>query len=89
MKRNYSEANKYLLDRVQIPLINERSIIRQIKLAPSPTKNVKVLIGYFEDRVLKGDRLAFIWELTYKGNKISEIRVVYDGANVLVDKFYL
>ncbi|UVI33330.1 hypothetical protein [Paenibacillus spongiae] len=36
--------------------------------------------------MLKGERLAFIWELTVKGDRITKIRVLYDGANPLVDE---
>jgi hypothetical protein len=31
-------------------------------------------------------RIAFIWEVTTSNNKISDIRVVYDGANPMMNE---
>ncbi|MCA0757262.1 hypothetical protein KP806_19560 [Paenibacillus sp. N4] len=87
MRNDFDEAQKYI-DKsfVQIPEIRENSPIRGIQLVPSPEKGVKILLANFYDEGLKGERLAFIWELVVKGDRITRIRVLFDGANPLVDE---
>lgn len=87
LRNDFDEAQKYVdKDFVQIPEIRENSPIRGIQLVSSPEEGVKILLANFYDEVLKGERLAFIWELAVKGDRITRIRVLFDGANPLVDE---
>ncbi|RED76060.1 hypothetical protein [Cohnella phaseoli] len=87
LRNDLDGAQKYVeKDFVQIPEINENSPIGGIQLVSSPEKDVKILLAHFDDEVLKGERLAFIWELTEKGDRIIKIRVLFAGANPLVDE---
>ncbi|MGM0884999.1 MAG: hypothetical protein ACQEXQ_28650 [Bacillota bacterium] len=90
LRNDLDEAQKYVEnDFVQIPEVRERSPISGIQLVSSPEEDVKILLAHFDDEVLEGERLAFIWELTVKGNRITKIRVLFDGANPLVDEVKL
>ncbi|MDQ8739335.1 hypothetical protein [Paenibacillus sp. LHD-38] len=87
LRNNLDEAQKYVeKDFVQIPEIRENSPISGIQLVSSPKEDVKILLAHFDDEVLEGERLAFIWELTIKGDRITKIRILFDGANPLVDE---
>lgn len=87
LRNDLDQAQKYIeKDFVQIPEVRENSRISGIQLVSSPEEDVKILLAHFDDEVLKGERLAFIWELTLKGDRITKIRVLFDGANPLVDE---
>ncbi|MGM0885202.1 MAG: hypothetical protein ACQEXQ_29685 [Bacillota bacterium] len=87
LRDDFDQAKKYVdKDFVQIPEVRENSHISGIQLVSSPEKDVKILLAHYDDEVLKGERLAFIWELTIKGDRITKIRVLFDGANPLVDE---
>ncbi len=85
-RMDYNLAQKFVEGYVEIPDIRENSRIKQYQLVPSPKAGVKILIAHFDDEVLKGERLAFIWELTVHGKSITKIRVLFDGSNPLVDE---
>jgi len=89
LKKDINLAQNYLAYGVKIPEIRENSPIRSLQLVTSPEENVKVLLVNFWDEVLGGERLAFIWELTVKDEKITKIRTVFDGANPLTDEVSL
>ena len=43
-------------------------------------ENVMVSVAYFDNGKGSEGRIAFIWEITIIKNKITDIRVVYDGS---------
>lgn len=85
-RKDLNLAQKYVEDFVQIPEIRESSGIHRCQLVSSPEEGVKIMVAHFKDEVLKGERLAFIWEITVKYDRITRIRVLFDGANPLVDE---
>ncbi len=68
---------------VNIPEIRENTPIGGLETLPSPHKNTLVMIGSFQDDRPVGcaKRIAFIWEVSIKNDKISRIKVVSDVAN--------
>ena len=60
--------------------------IRRFLGLPSPNENVRVSIAYFYDGDNEPERIAFIWEITSNREKITDIRVVYDGSNPFIDE---
>jgi len=90
-RKNEQLAKTYLDPSVKIPEIRENTPIRGVAGLPSPKKDVRVVVARFREKVdaLDGqevERIAFIWEITVHNNKITDIRVVYDGANPLMNE---
>ncbi|MCH7324054.1 hypothetical protein LZ480_19525 [Solibacillus sp. MA9] len=86
-KKDEEQARTYLASDVDIPEIREDTPIRKVTGLPSPKENISVTIAYFDDdeNYLQG-RIAFIWEITFKKEKITDIRVVYDGSNPFMNE---
>lgn len=74
-------AKTYLNSNVNIPEIREATPFKGFSGLPSPNENVRVTIAYFDDGDNAIKRIAYIWEITYEKEKITDIRVVYDGSN--------
>ncbi|MBM7096156.1 hypothetical protein JSY36_10340 [Bacillus sp. H-16] len=78
-------AKEYTIEGVVIPPFREHTAIASYEGLNSPHQNKTVALGYFE-----GDepaRLAFIWEVTTNEARIiTDIRVVYDGANPFMNE---
>ena len=88
IENNEELARSYLDENVTIPEVRENTPINRVTSYPSPDENVSVVISYFEDERIsrRSGRIAFIWELTVEGEKITDIRVVYDGANPFINE---
>jgi hypothetical protein len=85
-ERNLSKLKSLMEPSVEIPEIRENTPISGIQSLPSPQKNSLILIGSFRDDLndCEGscpERIAFIWEVSIKKNKISNIKVISDVAN--------
>lgn len=71
---------------MKIPELRENTPIMGLGTLPSTNKNTVILIGYFND-CMDGrpnecaERIANIWEVSIKRNKISMIKVISDVAN--------
>lgn len=85
-KKDIKQARSYLVPNVEIPEIREETAIGRITGLPSPQKNKSVSIAYFDSGDNLNDRIAFIWELSYVKDKITDIKVVYDGANPFLNE---
>lgn len=81
VKHDEERALTYLAQNVSIPELREDTQISGVMGLPSPQENVSVAVTYFDDGRGQRGRIAFIWELTFEEDKITDIRVVYDGAN--------
>ncbi|MCM2534167.1 hypothetical protein NDK43_19640 [Neobacillus pocheonensis] len=85
--RDVSKLNSMTEPSVKIPEIREDTPIGGLETLPSPHKNTLVMIGSFQDDCFDNRpggcarRIAFIWEVSIKNNKISKIKVVSDVAN--------
>ncbi|WP_145321641.1 hypothetical protein [Paenibacillus xylanexedens] len=87
LRNDLDEAQKYVeKDYVQIPEIRGNSQISGVQLVSSPKSDVKYLLAHFNDEFLEEERLAFIWELIIKEDRITKISILFDGANPLVDE---
>lgn len=86
IKKDEKKARDYLASNVVIPEIREDTPINRVSGLPSPKKNVSVSIAYFDDGELMKGRIALIWELSYREEQITDIRVVYDGANPFMNE---
>lgn len=80
------EAMEYVSSDVKIPEIRENTRISGVSGLPSPKENVRVSVAYFDDGENEPERIAFIWEITSRENKITDIRVVYDGSNPFMNE---
>lgn len=79
---------------VKIPEIRENSPIMGLSTLPSTHKDTVIVIGNFRDCMDDrpdecGDRIAFIWEVSVKNNKISKIKVISDVANPHMNELYV
>lgn len=81
VKNDEEQARTYLAPNVTIPELREDTPINGVMGLPSPEENVSVAVTYFDDGRGQRGRIAFIWELQFENNKITDIRVVYDGSN--------
>ncbi|WP_175639120.1 hypothetical protein [Metabacillus schmidteae] len=85
MKKDENKAQSYLMEGVKIPELKESTPIRRITGLPSPTKGIKVMVAFF-DGELGGERIAFIWEVAVKNERITQIRVIHDGTNPFMEE---
>ena len=81
VKHDEERARTYLASNVAIPELRENTQINGVMGLPSPQENVSVAVTYFDDGRGRSGRIAFIWELIFENDKITDIRVVFDGAN--------
>jgi hypothetical protein len=91
--KDESKLHSLMEPSVKIPEIRENTPISGLETLPSPRKNTYVMIGSFRDDSLdcKGGclRMAFIWEVSMKGDKISNIKVISDLANPHMNELIL
>ena len=80
IKKDEGQARTFLNSNVIIPEIVEKTPINSVMGVPSPKENVMVSIAYFDSGEGSRGRIAFIWEIAIIKNKITDIRVVYDGS---------
>jgi len=85
VKNDDKKAQSYLIDGVKIPELKESTPIGSIAGLPSPINGVKVIVAYFKNE-LSGERIAFIWEVAVKDEKITQIRVIHDGTNPFMEE---
>jgi hypothetical protein len=90
VEKDENSAKSFVENSTKIPEIRENTPIQGHQGLPSPQKNKRVFIGYFEsDFEETGDndrRIAFIWELTVPIDKITSIDVVYDSSNPFMNE---
>lgn len=86
IKKDEETAKTYLESDVNLPEIREDTPFEGFTGLPSPKENVKVFIAYFDDGEDKPKRIAFIWEITSTKDKITNIRVVFDGSNPMMNE---
>lgn len=85
VKKDDKMAQSYLIDGVKIPELKESTPIGSIAGLSSPTNGFKVIVAYFKSE-LSGERIAFIWEVAVKDEKITKIRVIHDGTNPFMEE---
>jgi hypothetical protein len=91
VKKDEHSAKSLVENSTKIPEIRENTPIQGHQGLPSPQKNKRLIIGYFEredyEEIADTDRrIAFIWELTVPKDKITSIDVVYDGSNPFMNE---
>lgn len=86
IKKDEEQARTYLTSDVDIPEIREDTPINRVTGLPSPNENISVTIAYFDDGESMQGRIAFIWEITFSKDTITNIRVVYDGSNPFMNE---
>lgn len=86
VKKDEKLARSYVSSEVKIPEIRENTPIAGFSGLPSPKKNVMVSIAYFYAEENNPERIAFIWEVRSNKEKITNIRVVYDGSNPFMNE---
>lgn len=86
VRNGEKEARSFTVPDVKIPEIREKTPITGFSGLNSPNENVRVIIGYFESGENEPERIAFIWEVTSNKEKVTDIRVVFDGSNPFIDE---
>ncbi|MCA1319378.1 hypothetical protein LC085_05580 [Bacillus tianshenii] len=86
VRKGEKESRAFTVPEVKIPEIREKTPITGFSGLNSPNENVRVLIGYFESGENESKRIAFIWEVTSNKEKVTDIRVVFDGSNPFIDE---
>lgn len=87
-KNDEKLAGTYLTLDVKIPEIREDTPLRSFSGLPSPNENVIVSVAYFDDGE-ESNRIAFIWEIAFSEDKITDIQVVYDGSNPFMNETHV
>ncbi|QGQ99421.1 hypothetical protein EHS13_33450 [Paenibacillus psychroresistens] len=89
IKKEYDSASLYLFDKsMKIPELIENTPIDGINVLTTPQKNdtqIEIVVAYFKGEH-GGERIAFIWELIVKDEKISHIKVIHDGTKPLLEE---
>jgi hypothetical protein len=85
-ERDAKKLNALVEPGVKIPEIRENSPVMGLSTLPSTHKDTVIVIGNFRDCMGERqdeciERIAFIWEVSFKNNKISNIKVISDVAN--------
>jgi len=86
VKKDEEQVKKYVSSKVKIPEIREETSISRFSGYPSPKENVRVALAYFNDGENMPERIAFIWEVTFHQEEVTDIRVVYDGSNPFMNE---
>ncbi|QDP41495.1 hypothetical protein [Radiobacillus deserti] len=80
------KAEQFLSSDVEIPEIRENTRIKEILGLPTSKDNVHVSVAYIDDGEDEPKRIAFIWEIMSTKDKITNIKVVYDGSNPFMNE---
>jgi hypothetical protein len=85
MKRDEKLMQSYVIEPIKIPELKESENIYKITEVPSIREDTKLLVAYFKEKHHE-NRTAFIWEVVSKGEKISNLKVLYDGTNPFMEE---
>jgi hypothetical protein len=87
IKKEHDSASLYLYDKsMKIPELIETTPIGGINVLTTPQRNdTQIVVAYFKGEH-GGERIAFIWELIVKDEKISHIKVIHDGTKPLLEE---
>jgi len=80
------QAEKYVSPNVDIPEIREDTPLLTIQGLPSSKGNELILIGYFNDKKVANERIAFIWKVSFTKTQITDINEVYNGSNPFMNE---
>ncbi|GAB1792607.1 hypothetical protein [Priestia megaterium] len=80
------QAEKYVSPNVDIPEIREDTPLLTIQGLPSSKENELILIGYFNDKKVANERIAFIWKVSFTKTQITDINEVYNGSNPFMNE---
>ncbi|WP_410982418.1 hypothetical protein [Bacillus cereus] len=85
INRDEKLIKSYVIEGIDIPKMKKGTQICRITGVTSPRKDTKVLIAYFKEKYGE-NRIAFVWEIIAKNNKISRVKVLYDGTNPFMEE---
>lgn len=85
LHNNDQRLNSLKEPHVKLPEIREKTPIGGLATLPSTRKNSVLLMGHFFENG-RPERMAFIWEVSWKNYKISDIKVLSDLANPLMNE---
>lgn len=86
LKDNRKSLKTYLFDGVYIPEINKDSPVSEYVLVPTPQRKDTILVVAFFEGEVRDDRVAFIWELVVKNDKISRIETIHNSTIPLLEE---
>ncbi|MFE7064541.1 hypothetical protein ACFVAD_20610 [Sutcliffiella sp. NPDC057660] len=83
---NEKSINSDVFDGVYIPEINIDSPIGEYNIVPTPQrKDTMLVVAFYKDEI-RDDRVAFIWELVVKNDKVSHIETIHNGTIPLLEE---
>ncbi|UNT71716.1 hypothetical protein IQ781_27435 (plasmid) [Bacillus sp. N447-1] len=85
MKKDERFMKSCLTELAELPDISFQTELSKVKRVRTPQKDTEVLIAFSKDNY-KNNKISFIWEVTTKGTKISNVKKIYDGMNPLIEE---
>ncbi|MCM3764470.1 hypothetical protein [Neobacillus niacini] len=85
LHNNDQRLNSLKEPHIKLPEIREKTPIGGLATLPSTRENSVLLMGHFFEHG-HAERMAFIWEISWKNYKISDIKVLSDLANPLMNE---
>lgn len=83
---NSKSIDSDVFDGVYIPEIKTDSPIGEYNIVPTPQrKDTMLVVAFYKDEI-RDDRVAFIWELVVKNDKVSHIETIYNGTIPLLEE---
>jgi hypothetical protein len=87
IQHEHDSAKTYMFDKsMEIPELLDTTLIGKFDVLTTPTRDdTQIVIAYFKEEHA-GERIAFIWELIVRDEKISHIKVIHDGNKPLLEE---
>ncbi|WP_066309009.1 hypothetical protein [Bacillus sp. FJAT-29814] len=85
LHNNDQRLNSLKEPHVKLPEIREKTPIGGLATLPSTRENSVLLMGHFFENG-RAERMGFLWEISWKNYKVSEIKVLSDMANPLMNE---
>lgn len=87
INKDQDAARRYLFSEwVKIPELVDKKSIGGFNVLTTPQRNdTQIVVAYFKDEPGE-ERIAFIWEVIVKDEKISHIQVIHDGTKPLLEE---
>jgi hypothetical protein len=85
MKNDEKLMQSYMMEPIKIPELKEGADLYKVTEVPSTREDTKLLVAYLKEKHHE-NRTAFIWEVVSKDEKISSLKILYDGTNPFMEE---
>lgn len=83
---NNKSINSDVFDGVYIPEIKKDTPFGEYRIIPTPQRKDTLLLVAFYKEEIRDNRVAFIWELVIKNDKVSHIETIHNGTIPLLEE---